>query len=78
MRKLRKMKLIEVYAVAIFVIFLLFAIVFTVAFPNVEIGGITMRSVSVALILIDFPIALIAVIFASLSVREEKEERSAA
>ena len=78
MRKLRKMKLMEVYAVAIFLILFLFSIVFALAVPDMKIGDITMRSLSVALIFIDFPIALIAAIFASLSIREEEEEKSAA
>jgi len=77
MRKLRKMKLMEVYAVAIFLIFFLFSIVFALAVPDMKIGDITMRSISVALIFIDFPIALVAAIFASLSIREEEEEKSA-
>jgi len=77
MRKLRKMKLMEVYAVAIFLILFLFSIVFALAVPDMKIGDITMRSISVALIFIDFPIALIAAIFASLSIREEEEEKSA-
>jgi len=78
MRKLRKMKLMEVYAVAIFLILFLFSIVFALAVPDMKIGDITMRSLSVALIFIDFPIALIAAIFASLSIREEEEEKSVA
>jgi len=72
------MKLMEVYAVAIFLILFLFSIVFALAVPDMKIGDITMRSISVALIFIDFPIALIAAIFASLSIREEEEEKSVA
>ena len=78
MRKLRKMKLMEVYAVAIFVIFFILAIVFAVVSPNRKVfGDITMVNISVVLIFIDFPVALIAAIFASLSIREEEEEKTA-
>lgn len=78
MRKLRKMKLMEVYALAIFVIFLILAIVFAVVSPNRKVfGDITMVNISVVLIFLDFPVALIAAIFASLSIREEEEEKTA-
>ena len=36
---------------------------------------LNMSQVSLALILVDFPIALIIAIFASLSIREEEEEK---
>jgi len=53
MRKLRKMKLMELYTVAIFVIFLLLAIVFAIAFPNMKVyGDYTMLSISIVLLLI--------------------------
>jgi len=69
MRKLRKMKLMELYVVIIFIIVLASSIIFATV--------LNMVSISFVLLLIDFPIALIAAIFASLSIREEEEEKSA-
>lgn len=68
MRKLRKMKLMELYAAIIFIILLASSIIFATV--------LNMMNVSVALLFIDFPVALIAAIFASLSIREEEEEKS--
>jgi len=68
MRKLSKMKLMELYAVIIFVIILVSSIIFATI--------LNMMNVSAILLFIDFPIALIAAIFASLSIREEEEEKS--
>ena len=39
---------------------------------------LNMSQVSLALILVDFPIAMIIAIFASLSIREEEEEKDIA
>jgi hypothetical protein len=69
MKKLRKMKLMELYAVIIFIIVLASSIIFATV--------LDMTTISIALLLIDFPIALIAAIFASLSIREEEEEKTA-
>jgi uncharacterized membrane protein len=69
MRKLRKMKLLELYVVIVFMVLLALSIIFATV--------LNMANISVALIFIDFPIALIAAIFASLSIREEQEEKTA-
>jgi uncharacterized membrane protein len=69
MKKLRKMKLMELYVVIIFMVLLALSIIFAAV--------LNMTLISVALIFIDFPIALIAAIFASLSIREEEEEKTA-
>ena len=69
MRKLRKMKLMELYVAIIFIILLASSIIFAIV--------LNMGNISVILLLIDFPIALIAAIFASLSIREEEEEKTA-
>jgi len=69
MRKLRKMKLMELYVVIIFIILLASSIIFAIV--------LNMGNISLILLLIDFPIALIAAIFASLSIREEEEEKTA-
>lgn len=69
MRKLRKMKLIELYVVIIFIILLASSIIFATV--------LNMMNISVALLFIDFPVALVAAIFASLSIREEEEEKTA-
>jgi uncharacterized membrane protein len=69
MKKLRKMKLMELYVVIIFMVLLALSIIFATV--------LNMTNISVALIFIDFPIALIAAIFASLSIREEEEEKTA-
>jgi len=63
------MRLMELYVVIIFVIVLVLSVVFATV--------LDMMSVSAVLLLIDFPIALVAAIFASLSIREEEEEKSA-
>ena len=68
MRKLRKMKLIELYVVIIFIILLASSIIFATV--------LNMMNISVALLFIDFPVALVAAIFASLSIREEEEEKT--
>lgn len=62
------MKLMELYAAIIFIILLASSIIFATV--------LNMMNVSVALLFIDFPVALIAAIFASLSIREEEEEKS--
>jgi len=62
------MKLMELYVVIIFVIVLVSSIIFATI--------LNMMNVSAILLFIDFPIALIAAIFASLSIREEEEEKS--
>lgn len=69
MRKLRKMKLMELYVVIIFIILLASSIIFATV--------LNMTNISVALLFIDFPVALVAAIFASLSIREEEEEKTA-
>jgi len=63
-----KMKRIEVLLSIVFIIFLYGSIVFAMIFD--------MLSVSVVLILLDFLIAMIIAIVASLSVREEEEEKT--
>jgi len=63
------MKLMELYVVIIFIILLASSIIFAIV--------LNMGNISVILLLIDFPIALIAAIFASLSIREEEEEKTA-
>ncbi len=68
MRKLRKMKLMQLYAVIIFIIVFASAIIFATV--------LNMTNISLVLLLIDFPIALIAAVFASLSIREEEEEKT--
>lgn len=69
MRKLRKMKLMELYVMIIFIVLLASSIIFATV--------LNMTNISFALLFIDFPIALIAAIFASLSIREEEEEKTA-
>jgi len=63
---MRRMKMIEMYFLVLFAIVLAASILFGAV--------LNMSQVSLALILIDFPIALIIAIFASLSIREEEEE----
>jgi len=63
------MKLMELYVVIIFIILLASSIIFAIV--------LNMGNISLILLLIDFPIALIAAIFASLSIREEEEEKTA-
>ncbi len=62
------MKLYEVCFIAIFIIVLLFAILSSVV--------LKMPDISMGLLLLDFPIAAMAAIFASLSIREEEEEKT--
>ena len=68
MRKLRKMKLYEYCFIAIFMVVLLFAILSSVV--------LKMSNISMGLLLLDLPIAVIVAIFASLSIREEEEEKT--
>ncbi|MGQ9459695.1 MAG: hypothetical protein ACUVRA_00495 [Candidatus Bathyarchaeaceae archaeon] len=68
MRKLRKMKLMELYAAIIFIILLVSAIIFATV--------LNMMNISVALLFINFPVALFVAILASLSIREEEEEKT--
>lgn len=63
-----KMKRIEVWLAIVFIIFLYASIVFAMVLDMVNI--------SVVLLLLDFPLALIITIAASLSIREEEEERT--
>jgi len=64
------MKLMELYAAIIFIILLMSAIIFATV--------LNMSNISVALLFINFPVALIVAILASLSIREEEEEKTAA
>ena len=58
----------ELYVAIIFIIVLVSSIIFATV--------LNMANVSAILLFIDFFIALIAAIFASLSIREEEEEKS--
>jgi len=69
MLKLSKMKLMELYVAIVFIIVLASSIIFATV--------LNMMNISIVLLLLDFPIALIVAIFASLSIREEEEEKSA-
>jgi len=60
------MRLFEICFLALFIIVLLLSIIFAVI--------LNMTQVSLALLLIDFPIAVIVAIYGSLSIREEEEE----
>jgi len=60
------MRLFQFCFLALFTIVLLLSVIFAV-FLN-------MSQISVALLLIDFPIAAIVAIYGSLSIREEEEE----
>jgi len=64
--KMRRMKMIEFCFLGLFAIVLIASILFGVI--------LNMPQVSQALLLIDFPIAVIIALFASLSIREEEEE----
>jgi len=66
--KLRKMKLMEICFTASFAVILLTSFLFALV--------LNMPSVSLALFLIDFVIAGIIAFYASLSIREEEEEKS--
>jgi len=62
------MKLYEYCFIAIFMVVLLFAILSSVV--------LKMSNISMGLLLLDLPIAVIVAIFASLSIREEEEEKT--
>jgi len=62
------MKLYEYCFIAIFMVVLLFAILSSVV--------LKMSDISMGLLLLDLPIAVIVAIFASLSIREEEEEKT--
>jgi len=64
---MRRMKQIEICFIALFTIVLIASILSGVI--------LNMPQVSLALLLVDFPIALIIAFFASLSIREEEEEK---
>jgi|Deesub1362B_J571_1020462.scaffolds.fasta_scaffold84522_1 hypothetical protein len=66
--KLRRMKLLEICFLALFIILLLTSILFAVV--------LNMPHVSLALLLVNFPIAGIIAVYASLSIREEEEEKT--
>jgi len=68
--KRRKMKLIEIYLLTLFAIILVSSVV-SATFFNMPV-------VSLALFLVDFPVAGIIAIYASLSIREEEEEKTQA
>lgn len=60
------MRLFEICFLALFIIVLLFSMIFAVVLHNTQI--------SLALLIMDFPIAVIVAIYGSLSIREEEEE----
>lgn len=60
------MRLFQFCFLALFMIVLLLSVIFAVF--------LSMSQISVALLLIDFPIAAIVAIYGSLSIREEEEE----
>jgi hypothetical protein len=60
------MRLFEICFLALFIIVLVLSIIFAVVFP--------VPQVSLALLIIDLPIAGIIAIYGSLSIREEEEE----
>jgi len=64
--KMRRMRRIEICFLALFIIILIASII--------SGAVLSMSQVSLALLLIDFPIAVIIAFFASLSIREEEEE----
>jgi len=68
--KRRKMKMIEMCFLALFAVILFSSVLFATVF--------NMPVVSLALLLIDFPVAGITAIYASLSIREEEEEKTQA
>ncbi|MDH5374699.1 MAG: hypothetical protein OEZ21_02525 [Candidatus Bathyarchaeota archaeon] len=63
---MRRMRLFEICFLALFVVVLVLSILFAVVFRFPQI--------SLALLIIDFPIAGIIAIYGSLSIREEEEE----
>ena len=62
----RRMRLLQICALVLFTMVLISSVIFAVVLPTSRI--------SLALLIIDFPIALIVAIFGSLSIREEEEE----
>jgi len=68
--KLRRMKLVEICFLVLFAVVLLFSILFATI--------LGMGDVALALFLLDFPIAAIVAFYASLSIREEEEEKTQA
>jgi uncharacterized membrane protein AbrB (regulator of aidB expression) len=60
------MRLFQMCFLVLFIVVLLLSIIFGVFFKTIQI--------SLALLLIDFPIAAIIAIYGSLSIREEEEE----
>jgi uncharacterized membrane protein AbrB (regulator of aidB expression) len=66
--KLRKMKRIEISLLMLFVILLAVSALFATV--------LKMQDISFALLLADFLIAGMVAVFASLSIREEEEEKS--
>ena len=61
------MKIVEYLLLALFVIVLLAAIVFGLV--------LKMHEISLLLIFMDFPLALVIAVFASLGIREEEEAK---
>jgi len=68
--KLRRMRKIELGFLMLFAIILFAAVLFAAV--------LKMATISLTLILIDFPIAGIIALYASLSIREEEEEKTQA
>jgi CHASE2 domain-containing sensor protein len=68
--KRRKMKMIEMCFLALFAVILFSSVLFVTVF--------NMPVVSLALFLVDFPVAGITAVYASLSIREEEEEKTQA
>ena len=66
--KRRRMKKIELGFLALFVVILVLSVLFATVF--------NMPMVSLGLLLADFPVAGITAIYASLSIREEEEEKT--
>jgi len=68
--KRRKMKMIEMCFLMLFLVILFSSVLFAMVF--------NMPVISLALLLVDFPVAGITAIYASLSIREEEEEKTQA
>ena len=68
MRVRYKMKKIEYLLIILFAVVLAAAVIFGLVFK--------MNDVSLALILVDFPLAAIIAVFASLGIREEEEAKT--
>jgi len=66
--KLRKMKRIEIGFLVLFVVILATATLLATV--------LNMTSISIILLLVAFPVAGMVAVFASLSIREEEEEKS--